>query len=77
MFGRKGAAYVIKDIDLKREVIVERVRGSISSINELTEMAQATLTFAMPDATSAIAAEVAKIATMRGARATRHESLVV
>jgi len=77
MFGRKGAAYVIKDIDLKREVIVKRIKDSFASINELTTIAQAALAFAMPDATQAIAAEVARIATMRRARATRHESLVV
>ncbi|HLJ32356.1 MAG TPA: glycosyltransferase, partial [Ktedonobacteraceae bacterium] len=77
MFGRKGAAYVIKDLDLKREVVVERIINSISSKDELTAMAEAALAFAMPDATQAIAAEVVKIATMRGARVTRHESLVV
>lgn len=77
MFGRKGAAYVIKDRYLKQEVIVKHIKDSLSSINELTEMAQATLAFAMPDATQEIAAEVARIATMRRARATRHESLVV
>ena len=77
MLGRKEAAYVIKDIDLKREIIVERIKNSISSTQELAAMAEAALTFAMPDATSAIAAEVAKIANMRAAKVTRHESLVV
>ncbi len=77
MFGRKRATYVIKDIDLKRELVVERIKSSIFSTRELMEMAKAALAFAMPDATAAIAAEVAKIANMRVAKATRHESLVV
>ena len=77
MFERKQASFVIKDIDLKRELVVERVIHSLTSINELTMMERAALAFAMPDATQAIADEVVRIASRREARAARRESLVV
>ncbi len=77
MFAREGAAFVIKDKDLKREIIVERVKNSISSRNEMEAMSEAALALAIPDATQRIAAEVARIAGLRGAKVTRHESLVV
>ncbi len=62
MFGREKAAEVILDADLKREILVERVIAIITSSALLQSMAEAATTFAKPDATQDIAAEVVKMA---------------
>ena len=63
MFGRKAAAEVIKDADLEPEKLVEQVKAIIGSQEHLKSMEEAALTFAKPDATQEIAAEVVKIAS--------------
>jgi UDP-N-acetylglucosamine--N-acetylmuramyl-(pentapeptide) pyrophosphoryl-undecaprenol N-acetylglucosamine transferase len=62
MFGRKQAALVVRDIDLKPEVLVARVLSILASRASLQSMAEAARTFAAPDATQRIADEVIKIA---------------
>ena len=65
MFGHSGAAQVIKDTDLKRELLVERVKSIFTSNTLSQSMAEAARTFARPDATQDIVAEVMRIATMK------------
>jgi UDP-N-acetylglucosamine--N-acetylmuramyl-(pentapeptide) pyrophosphoryl-undecaprenol N-acetylglucosamine transferase len=62
MFGRKGAAEVIRDADMKPEILVERVISIIASSARLESLTTAALTFAKPEATQEIAAEIVKIA---------------
>ncbi|HEX9132288.1 MAG TPA: undecaprenyldiphospho-muramoylpentapeptide beta-N-acetylglucosaminyltransferase [Ktedonobacteraceae bacterium] len=62
MFKRKAAAEVIKDSDLKPQVLVEQVKRSLSSSTLLEAMAQAARSLAKPQATQEIAAEIVKIA---------------
>ncbi len=62
MFKRKAAAEVIKDSDLKPQVLVEQVRRRLSSSTLLEAMAKAALSLAKPQATQEIAAEIVKIA---------------
>ncbi len=65
MFGRKQAAEVIKDSDLKPVLLVERVKYIITSNTLLESMTNATRTFARPQATQEIAAEIVKIAKVK------------
>ncbi len=69
MFGRKDAAEVIRDADMKPEILVERVISIIASPARLESMATAALTFAKPAATQEIAAEIVKIAQKSRAKA--------
>jgi UDP-N-acetylglucosamine--N-acetylmuramyl-(pentapeptide) pyrophosphoryl-undecaprenol N-acetylglucosamine transferase len=62
MFKRKVAAEVIKNSDLKPQVLVEKVNRCLSSSMLLEAMAQATRSLAKPQATQEIAAEIVKIA---------------
>ncbi len=62
MFGGKQAAIVVRDIDLKPEILVARVLSVLASRASLQSMAEAARSFAAPDATSRIADEVIKIA---------------
>jgi UDP-N-acetylglucosamine--N-acetylmuramyl-(pentapeptide) pyrophosphoryl-undecaprenol N-acetylglucosamine transferase len=62
MFERKAAAEVIKDQDLKPQVLVERVKDILSSSTRLEAMAEASRSFAKPQATQEIAAELVIIA---------------
>src|SRR6266700_7077843 len=64
MFGRKAAAEVIKDREMEPGKLVERVKAIIGSQARLQSMAEAVLTFAKPDATQEIAAEVVNVAQM-------------
>ncbi|MDQ6644685.1 MAG: undecaprenyldiphospho-muramoylpentapeptide beta-N-acetylglucosaminyltransferase [Chloroflexota bacterium] len=75
MFGRKDAAEVIRDADLKPEILVERVKSIIASPARLESMTIAALIFAKPEATQEIAAEIVKIAQKSRAKAKkkRHE----
>src|SRR5437764_4944072 len=68
MFDRKGAAQVIKDTDLKRELLVDRVKSIFTSNTLLQSMAEAVRTFARPDATQDIVAEVMRIASTKSAK---------
>ena len=62
MFERKAAAIVIKDVNLKPQELVERVRFFLSSSTRLEAMAKAASSFAKPQATQEITAELVKIA---------------
>jgi UDP-N-acetylglucosamine--N-acetylmuramyl-(pentapeptide) pyrophosphoryl-undecaprenol N-acetylglucosamine transferase len=62
MFKRKAAAEVIKDQDLKPQKLVERVKHILSSSSRLEAMAEATRSFAKPQATQDITEELVKIA---------------
>ena len=62
MFERKAAAEVIKDHDLKPRELVERVKYVLSSSTRLEAMAKASSSFAKPQATQEITAELVKIA---------------
>jgi UDP-N-acetylglucosamine--N-acetylmuramyl-(pentapeptide) pyrophosphoryl-undecaprenol N-acetylglucosamine transferase len=62
MFVRKAAAEVIKDSDLKPQVLVEQVKLILSSSTLLEAMAKAARLLAKPQATQEIAAELVKIA---------------
>src|SRR6266496_3768666 len=62
MFERKAAAEVIKDQDLKPQVLVERVKYILSSSTCLEAMAEASRSFAKPQATQEITVELVKIA---------------
>jgi UDP-N-acetylglucosamine--N-acetylmuramyl-(pentapeptide) pyrophosphoryl-undecaprenol N-acetylglucosamine transferase len=62
MFEHKAAADVIKDHDLRSQELVERVKNILSSSTRLEAMAEASISFAMPQATQEITAELVKIA---------------
>jgi UDP-N-acetylglucosamine--N-acetylmuramyl-(pentapeptide) pyrophosphoryl-undecaprenol N-acetylglucosamine transferase len=62
MFKQKAAAEVIKDGDLKPQVLVEEVKRGLSSSTLLEAMAEAARSLAKPQATQEIAAEIVKIA---------------
>ena len=65
MFGHKGAAEVIKDSDLKPEILVERVKYTISSPTLIESMKNVAHSFAKPQATQEIAAEIVKLAKVK------------
>ncbi len=62
MFRKKQAAQVIRNDNLKPEILVERVMSIISSTALIQTMTDAALVLAKPQATQDIAAEVMKIA---------------
>jgi UDP-N-acetylglucosamine--N-acetylmuramyl-(pentapeptide) pyrophosphoryl-undecaprenol N-acetylglucosamine transferase len=62
MFVRQQAALVIRDMDVKPDLLVNRVVSVLSSDAQREAMAAATGTFARPDATRAIATTVLKMA---------------
>ena len=68
MFGRKMAAEVIRDAEMKPEMLVERVISIIASSTRLESMAKAALSFAKPQAAQEIAAEVMNIAQKNRAK---------
>src|SRR5256714_163381 len=68
MFGRSGAAQVVKDTELTRELLVDRVKSIFTSNTLLQSMAEAVRTFARPDATQDIVAEVMRIASTKSAK---------
>jgi UDP-N-acetylglucosamine:LPS N-acetylglucosamine transferase len=75
MFGRKAAAEVIRDKDMKPEMLVERVVSINTSFTLLESMAAAARSFAKPQAAQEIAAEVINIAQKNRAKTNkrRHE----
>lgn len=77
MFDRKQAASVLHDAELKPEVLVERVISTIASNALLVSMSHAARSFAMPEATQAIAAEVVKIAHVKTVSTLKQEGLIV
>ena len=62
MFTRQQAALVIRDMDMKPALLVERVISVLSSVAQQEAMAEAARTFAMPEATRAIAATIVGLA---------------
>jgi UDP-N-acetylglucosamine--N-acetylmuramyl-(pentapeptide) pyrophosphoryl-undecaprenol N-acetylglucosamine transferase len=62
MFKRMAAAEVIKDNDLKPQVLVEQVKRSLSSSTSLEAMSKAARSLAKPQATQEIAEEIVNIA---------------
>jgi UDP-N-acetylglucosamine--N-acetylmuramyl-(pentapeptide) pyrophosphoryl-undecaprenol N-acetylglucosamine transferase len=75
MFGRRAAARVIRDADLEPEILVKHVITILSSKALLASMSEAARTFAKPDATQAIAAEVARMARQRSVKQHNHEGV--
>src|SRR6266567_4397218 len=65
MFGREQAAEVIKDGDLKPQILVERIKYAIASSTLIESMKNAARSFAKPQATQEIAAEIVKIAKVK------------
>jgi UDP-N-acetylglucosamine--N-acetylmuramyl-(pentapeptide) pyrophosphoryl-undecaprenol N-acetylglucosamine transferase len=65
MFGREQAAEVIKDSDLKPQILVERIKYAVASNILIESMANAARSFAKPLATREIAAEIVKIAKVK------------
>jgi len=62
MFERRAAAEVIKDQDLRPEELVKRLKQVLSSSSRLEAMAEASRSFAKPQATQEITEELVKIA---------------
>ncbi len=75
MFGRRAAARVIRDADLGPEILVKHVITILSSKALLASMSEAARAFAKPDATQAIAAEVARMARQRSVKQHNHASV--
>jgi len=65
MFRRKEAAQVILDAELKPEILVERVRNTITSFSSLETMSKAASDLARPNATQDIAATIIQIAKVK------------
>ncbi|HET9919241.1 MAG TPA: undecaprenyldiphospho-muramoylpentapeptide beta-N-acetylglucosaminyltransferase [Ktedonobacteraceae bacterium] len=65
MFGRQQAAQVIRDDDLKPEMLVTRVMSIILSNTLLESMAHAAGDVAKPDATRAIAAQIVSLTNVQ------------
>ncbi len=65
MFGRQQAAQVIRDDDLKPEMLVTRVMSIILSNTLLASMAHAAGDIAKPDATRAIAAQIVSLTNVQ------------
>lgn len=64
MFARKAAAEVIKNDDLKPDLLVERVKYILASPSVSETMAEAARSLAKPDATQDIVAELLRIAKL-------------
>ena len=77
MFGRKEAAQVIKDSELKRELLVNRVKSILTSNTLLQSMGEAASTFGKPDATQDIVAEVVRMADTKAAKTQKQKHEVV
>ena len=62
IFGQKQAAEVIRDVDLKLEILVDRVKFFVTSITVLKNMSEAVQSFAKPQATQDIVETVVHMA---------------
>jgi UDP-N-acetylglucosamine--N-acetylmuramyl-(pentapeptide) pyrophosphoryl-undecaprenol N-acetylglucosamine transferase len=76
-FAKKQAAEVIRDVDLKPEVLIERVSFIITSPDRLQAMASAVREFAKPDATREIVETLIKLANMPVVHTSKQEGLEV
>jgi UDP-N-acetylglucosamine:LPS N-acetylglucosamine transferase len=77
MFGRKEAAQVIRDTELERELLVNRVKSILTSNTLLQSMGEAARTFGKPDATQDIVAEVVRMADTKAAKTQKQKHEVV
>ncbi len=73
MFGRKQAAEVMRDADLKPVMLVERVKSIIASSTLLQTMTEVTRSFAEPDATQKIVAEVLNLTKRKTTKSHEHK----
>jgi len=73
MFGRKQAAEVMRDADLKPGMLVERVKSIIASSTLLQTMTEVTRSFAEPDATQKIVAEVLNLTKRKTTKSHEHK----
>ncbi|HZR42991.1 MAG TPA: UDP-N-acetylglucosamine--N-acetylmuramyl-(pentapeptide) pyrophosphoryl-undecaprenol N-acetylglucosamine transferase, partial [Ktedonobacteraceae bacterium] len=76
-FARKQAAEVIRDVDLKPEVLIERVSFIITSPDRLLAMASAVREFAKPDATREIVETLIKLANVPLVDTSKQEGIEV
>jgi UDP-N-acetylglucosamine--N-acetylmuramyl-(pentapeptide) pyrophosphoryl-undecaprenol N-acetylglucosamine transferase len=77
MFGSCGAARVMRDAELKPEILVKHVITILSSQALLASMSEAARAIARPDATQEIAAEVMRMAARREVEEHRHEGISI
>lgn len=75
MFGRKKAAIVMRNNNLKHEDLIVRVSSIISSHAELKNMSTAAQNIAQPEATQAIAETIVRMAQGTIVKALKHEVL--
>ena len=73
MFGRKQAAEIIRNDDLKPEVLLERVISNFTSYVKLNTMAEAVRCLAKPSATQDIVETIVKMAQEHGVKVPKHE----
>ena len=76
-FGQKQAAEVIRNSDLKPEVLVERVKHVISSPARLQTMIEAVRGFAKPEATQEIVTTILAMARVTVTDKPKHEVLSI
>ncbi|MEO6889789.1 MAG: undecaprenyldiphospho-muramoylpentapeptide beta-N-acetylglucosaminyltransferase [Ktedonobacteraceae bacterium] len=77
MFERHGAAQVIRDANLKQDVLVDRALTILANAALLHSMEQATSALAKLNATREIAAAVIKIAGMKTAKEPENEGVLI
>lgn len=77
MFERHGAAQVIRDANLKQDVLVDRALTILANAALLHSMEQATGALAKLNATREIAAAVIKIAGMKTAKEPENEGVLI
>ncbi len=73
MFGRKQAAEVMRDADLKPVLLVERVKSILASSTLLQTMTEVTRSFAEPDATQKIVSEVLNLIKRKTTKSHEHK----
>ncbi len=76
-FGQKQAAEVIRNGDLKPELLVKRVKSIITSISVLQSMSEAVQSFAKPQATQEIVETVVQMAQGAGKSASKREVISI
>ena len=77
MFGRKQAALVIRNGDLKPEILVKRVKYILTSSTVLQQMAEVVRNFAKPEATQAIVETVVQMAQGAVKRTPKREGISI
>ncbi len=77
MFGRQGAADVMRNSDMKPQLLIERVRYIISTPASLNAMTAAVSSFAKPEATREIGELVVNVAKSMPKQTMMHEGINV